>query len=404
MNPNDMQKPEGPSPSPTEDNRNVGGVPQETQATPQPQPTLPPKKSKKKWIIGIVAAVIVVLAAGGAVFGLMWYQNPEKMVVDAFSHAAKASSVTFDGSMDVTNQSDGGEESVNVTFDGRSAGNRAETNFNVSVVGAEAASGEELNMAGSAVLAGDDGLFFKLTNVREILAAIPDSQQVDEGLITIIEEKINDRWLKLDADSQEGLTREFEEQRQCVNNALKTFHENESQKNQLADAYRNNRILQVEKTGSEDVNGVPSDRFEINIDESKVDGFTAALGETEIVRALNSCTGEDALGELNADLKQFDENREGTKLEIWVSTWGHEFTQLRLSGTDTDGEASSDVMVRMKFNEEVNIETPTDATPVEDVLNELMQAVFSYGAQQPPSEPGGPSTPSVDQDLMLQLN
>lgn len=376
MNPNDMQKPEGPSPSPTEDNRNVGGVPQETQATPQPQPTLPPKKSKKKWIIGIVAAVIVVLAAGGAVFGLMWYQNPEKMVVDAFSHAAKASSVTFDGSMDVTNQSDGGEESVNVTFDGRSAGNRAETNFNVSVVGAEATSGEELNVAGSAVLAGDDGLFFK----------------------------INDRWLKLDADSQEGITREFEEQRQCVNNALKTFHENESQKNQLADAYRNNRILQVEKTGSEDVNGVPSDRFEINIDESKVDGFTAALGETEIVRALNSCTGEDALGELNADLKQFDENREGTKLEIWVSTWGHEFTQLRLSGTDTDGEASSDVMVRMKFNEEVNIETPTDATPVEDVLNELMQAVFSYSAQQPPSEPGGPSTPSVDQDLMLQLN
>lgn len=356
--------------------------------------TAAPAKKNKKLIGGIIAAVVAVLLIGGGVLGYMWYQNPEKMVADAFANAVKSESTTFNGT--VTGTQEDAPQNINVTFDGKSAGNRAEANAQVNL------EGDDITIAGngSLVFAGDDGLFVKVTNIRETLESMFESADGSEEMVEMIVDRLDDNWIKLDADSGEGMTREYEEQRQCVNNVMKSFTENHDQQKQLADVYKNNRLLMVEKTGAEAIDGVNSHKFEVSVNREQVQPFADAVKETDVAKAMNDCFEDDIFADLDKNLQEMTQESMGddTKLELWVSTWSHEFTQMRISGSSNG--STGDLTVQMKFNEEVNIETPADATPVQDIINDLMTAFFTYSLQQQ----GAPDDFEVNQDLMLELN
>lgn len=368
--------------------------PVSTASSTSTQATIAPAKKSKKLIGGIIAAVTAVLLIGGGVLGYVWYQNPEKMVADAFANAVKSESVTFSGT--VTGTQEDAPQNINVTFDGKSAGNRAEVNAQIDL------EGDDITIAdnGTIVFAGDDGLFVRLTNIRETLESMFENADGSEQMVEMIVERLDDKWIKLDADSNEGMTREYEEQRQCVNNVMKSFTESRDQQKQLADVYKNNRLLTVKKTGAEAIDGVNSHTFEVSVNQEQIQPFTDAVKETDAAKAMNDCFDEDIFADLNEGLEDMTQESMGdnTKIELWVSTWSHELTQFRISGSSED--SSGDITVKTKFNEEVTVETPAEATPVQDVMNDLMTAFFTYSMQQQ----GAANDYEVNQDLILELN
>lgn len=367
---------------------------QSTPASSQSSVTSPVKKKNKKVIGGVIAAVVAVVLIAGGVLGYMWYQNPEKMVADAFANAVKSESMTFSGAL--TGTQEDAPQSINVIFDGKSAGNKSEVNAEIDLEG----DGVTVAGSGSVIFAGDDGLFLKVANIRETLESMFENAEGSEMMVDTIVDRLDDKWIKLDADSNEGVTREYEEQRQCVNNAMKSFTDSNDQQKQLAEVYKNNRLLNVEKTGAEAIEGVNSHRFEVSVNKEQVKPFADAMKETDIAKAVNDCFDEDIFASLDENLEEMTQDSMGddTKVELWVSTWSHEFTQMRVSGSGNG--STGDLTVQMKFNEEVNIETPAEATPVQDVMEDLMSAFFTYSLQQQ----GAPDDFEVNQDLMLELN
>ena len=148
-------------------------IPTSTPPTgPQPQPPTvlsaspqTPKKSRKGLIIGsIIAGALVLFGGGGVLAYNVWYQNPEKVIFDAITHAMTAKSATGKG--EISLKSD--EFALKVTFDGENSGSDGRVNAKVKMEGESDGESLAIDVTASVLIKGET-LYFKLDNVQKTI-------------------------------------------------------------------------------------------------------------------------------------------------------------------------------------------------------------------------------------------
>lgn len=339
---------------------------------PDPTPGLSPtKKSKKKWAVAlVVATVLTLLTAGGALAYNLWYQNPEKVLGDAIGNVFSAATYKTNGKFTFTPKSSLASPYSRVTldFDGMADKTKGMIDGTLTVE----ASSKQYSLSGSGLLADNGDLYVKVKGLKELLGMYlsgnaPGMSSMFDGVIT----KIDDKWVKIEASKLKEFSEEASEKQKCINKIKDAIKKDNSLLNGVLDAYNNHKFVVVkENLGTKD----GSLGYRIEADNDKAKAFVTDVKKTELYKQYVAC---DPSAEKSFAPDSKDMNSDGeSKLEVWIDQWSHQFTKLKLTGSDSTGDGS--IEVDTKFNQPVNISIPSTSMSLDQLKIEIQKAQQAY--------------------------
>lgn len=344
----------------------------------------PSKKPKKGLVIGaIIAAVLVVLAGGAAFAYTNIYQNPDKVVTDALVNVLNARTATATGSLSV--QSDDYEATI--AIDGKAH----ETAGEVAVTISYTADGNTVNIKGAGHFSAEGDLFVKVENAREIIEPLI-GEMGETTAFDALFEKVDGNWIKIAADDLGTVNEEYERAQVCFEELAADIKNDNSLSREVADLYSANKFIVInESLGSRDIKGVGSLGYVVDIDEAKTKGFISGLGATKIGEKIRSCDDQVDFNEMAESIEAETSETASGRVEVWVSRFGHEFTEVNAAGT-SDG-VQVELLLNPVFNKEVNIEAPANALTFEEIQTDIQNAFIEYYMSQYPGLTGDTSAP-----------
>jgi len=347
---------------------------------PQPMaaetPETPQKKKSARFVIGgITAAVIVLLGAGGALAYTQWYQNPDKVVHDAIIKAVQTKSLSMTG--DVSYKAEGVD--VKMMLDSKSKASNGEINAKATVAVDTPDFKRTFDASGSVRVVGDT-IYAKLSGIQKI---INDMREESTGSIPTyvddIVKKIDDKWISIKASDYEDASKELSEQQKCLTKLAEKVQSDKAMMNEVTKLYKDHQIIVVkEKLGSKAVQGVSSLGYRVSIDTNATEAFIKGLDTTALGKEMKSCSKDidfEKIAKDATDESDKDTKTEG-KVELWVSQFGHELTQVVADGKDED--ASLTMTLQPIFNKDVTVEAPKDATPLKTLTEDIQNMVMHY--------------------------
>lgn len=331
-----------------------------TTATIAPSPPIVvggPKPAKKRMLIGIiVAAVLLILLGASAAAYYLAMNKPQNILntalVNSFSKD-KIKSAAFEGSLD-TKPQDG--SSTAATFTG-AANQDGAFNFTSKVDAL-------VTTITVDVRSGDGKTFYARVGGLGSLADTPgtgDTAQAAAFLRLI--GSLNDQWIQINQSMIKQLTG-------GDNSFTATLSDADRQK--LADAYKKNQFLVVQKSlADESIKGKSSHHYQVVIEKTKLKSFAAAM------KAANIQSLKFTPEQLNSFNKQVDQaNFSKYPVDIWVAKDGKLIDQVALSMTQ-EGTTSSLRLTLHDFNKPVAVVVPKSAKSLLDVMNSLMTESLS---------------------------
>lgn len=339
----------------------------------------PVKKSNKKpLLIGIGVAVLAVLVGGYAAYA-MWWNAPDKVVDDALASVMMANSGTAKGSLETIQE---GGATVKLAFDSKAAGEKSS-----SVLGLDVKSdGQSVNLGGEVVT--DKGSYYiKLSDVKKALTKLWGESEALAMFDTLIS-KIDNKWVVVTADDVKRFTGDegvSDKELTCVQDVLGDIRTNKTYQKELSDAYQKNRFILVkESKGTESIDGRQSNHYVLSFDEAKSKSFGEALKNTSVFKAVDDCVADD-LAKSTDNAEKDASKSEAPTVELWVDTWSHKPTRLKISSNSAD---SGKVVIDSVFHldAKVSIDTPKADTTVKDLETEINN--LTSGFAPTPSEFG----------------
>lgn len=336
----------------------------------------PPKKSKKGWVIGgIIAGALVVLGGGSALAYNLWYQNPEKVIFDALTHAFKAESMTGEGVVKLKTD----DMNLKVTFDTEGNGADGRANAKVAIDSQSTDDGISVDVNASLLVKGDT-LYFKLDNVRKTVDQLAESFGEVPDYFDPIINKIDGQWVSVKASDYEDVSKEYADQQRCIADLSEKLSTNNDMKKELTDLYKQHRILIIDKKlPAKTINGVGSLGYEISADANAAQNFAKGLADTAAGKELKKCNDDIDFGDIADAIKEADEDNDATvktTFELWVSRFGHQITEVNLAAKDD--EASGSFVFHPRFNKDVTIEAPANAMTVKQLQADIEAAMEEY--------------------------
>lgn len=372
--------PETPSQAPSDAPQQPGGfftAGEPTEAPVEPAAVAPPAGSPKKKRFALIAAIVaagalVLLGGGSALAYNVWYQNPDKVVTDALVKAVTAKTLAGTGSIKVE-QTNG--YSMDLTFDGELNSTDTEINATLKYEADEMT----LDVKGAGYFSTDGNLYLKFENVRELVETyltqfgVADTSAFD-ALIT----KVDGKWVQISSDDLSEFGDEYEKTQQCFNDAAKLVTENQAATKEITDLYLENKFIVIkESLGSKDIKGVGSLGYSLDGDAAKADAFGNGLKDTQLGKKLVECDDSISFDGLGEEIEKI-ENEGNNTIELWVSRFGHEVTEINIHGEDPDQEAKGSIVLNPIFNKEVSLSAPTDTITVEELQTEIENAFMEY--------------------------
>lgn len=339
-------------------------------------PETPQKKKSTRFIIGgIAAAVIVLLGAGGALAYTQWYQNPDKVIHDAIIQAVQAKSLSTTG--DVSYKAEGVD--VKMTLDSKSKAPNGEINAKATVAVDTPDFKHTFDASGSVRIVGDT-VYARLSGIQKI---INDMREESTGSIPTyvddIVKKIDDKWISINASDYEDTSKELSEQQTCFTKLAEKVQSDKAMMDEVTKLYKEHQIIVVkEKLGSKAVHGVNSLGYKVGIDKDATAAFIKGLDGTTLGKEMKSCSKDidfEKIAKDATDESSKDTKTEG-KVELWVSQFGHELTEVVADGKDDD--ASLTMTLQPIFNKDSTIEAPKDATPLKTLTEDIQNMVMHY--------------------------
>lgn len=341
-----------------------------------------PKKSKKGLIIGGVIAVFLVLGLGGSVAAYnLWYQNPDKVLVDSVVNAIKAKSSKVSGTF--TWQNDDASLTITPTFQANESAGAVKATVKFS------SKSEETKMLDGATIDADivfqksGTVYFRLANLKENFDKTADAlveeqikqyeasgmsmtdeekaqaEQMIKGMYQPFVEKLDNQWIKVEADKKTDSS----DERKCFSDAYAKFSSDELA-NEVGDVYKQHRFVTV-KDQLEDRDG--SMGYELELDELEAKEFGKAFEKTKIGKELAKC-------DENANTDTFssennDDDFKSSSFKVWISRWGHELTHVSFDATLKDESAGSfKGEFDTEFNKDVDITVPKGAKSFDEIF------------------------------------
>lgn len=338
------------------------------EASPATSTPLQPKpaqaKSKKALVGGLVAAGLVVLLGGSAAAYNFWYQNPQKVVTDSIVNMLKSESATVDGTIEIKGVSDSSSsvDKITVTLDSKSTRSSGAINAKL-VLHAKDKTNYTIN--GSALYDSDANLYFKVKDVeqlaKEYMGTTPGSSDYLDKLV----EKVDNKWIRISASDYKDISQEASKTQECLSDAFKKFEKDKDSQAQIADAYRKNQFIVIkEELGSKDGNL----GYRIGGDSTKGKAFAEELKNTDIYKQLKKCDDSFEINTDDVTSSQKDDGKVG--LEVWISQFGHELSQAKV--TVKDDEVNASFVFDTKFNQLVTVKAPSEYVPLKDLIEDVM--------------------------------
>ena len=364
--------------TPAPDAPAIQPVEQTTPFAPTPAPEFGPKKSKKPLFIGlIIAGVLLFLSGGTALAYNYWYQNPDKVVSDAIVNTITAKSVSATGTFEIETE----DYKLNVVASGKTS---PEAHSQVAVKISYSADDINVTVDGQGIYSAEGDIYVMLKDIKKLIASIEEQSdgQISFEVFGGVIEKVDGKWVKIGKEDLGDFSEEYEKTQKCFADISKQLEEDTSFRRAVEDEtkelYQNNKFIIVdEKLGSRTINGQGSLGYLLSSDDEAADAFFTGLADTQIGKKLKECdqsvTFEDIVGQTAKE----DEGTE-TRVELWVSRFGHYITEFNVRSNEDGTKAS--LVLNPIFNKDEVVEIPTDAIPFSEVQADIESALEDYSA------------------------
>lgn len=339
----------------------------------------PIKSKKRKMLVvgGIVAAAVAILGGSGVFAYTAWYQNPDKVVSDALINAIKARTLTGAGTVTATSTN----YSMNLTFDTQSTSTEGVMNVKADITSGQGKDKVTFAASGSGLYK-DKTLYLKLNDVAKTVKDLEKSYGEElPGYIDPIVKKIDGRWISFKPSDYEEIDKEAAKQQECMINVFEKLESDKEMRDEVIKLYSDNKMIIVkEELGSKSIEGVGSLGYKIDGDKAATENFTRGLGDTKFGKAIKECDSSVDFAKQADEIAKAEDSKDNVTVELWVSRFGHEITQLTVKGSDSD--TTVDATFNPKFNKDVAVEAPSDAISVKQLMEDIEKAVEKYYEEQ----------------------
>ncbi len=364
----------------------------------------PPKSGKKGIIIGgVIAGALVLFGGSGALAYGMWYQNPDKVIADAVMNMVTGVSTTSASSVTTASISNkNGTGSIQFDLKGNEdiASGTMKLSLNITTPVKIAVKDVTVNLV--ATKSGD--AYFQAKDMDKVADQVIDAYletmasgsagfggapsaadiammktAVRESIDPVLQ-KINNKWIKLPADSADS---EESKSQKCAADLIAKLKTNKAMSKELSKTYMENKFVVVkEKLPVED----GSLGYVLGLDTEKVNGFGKAVVKTAFMKELTACDpgAETPTFDDSDALKSEDNPFKSSRFELRVSRWSHKITGVKAEMVTKD-ESMGDGPTTMKFETKIDygkvdgITAPTDAVDFETLQKDLESVAPSTG-------------------------
>lgn len=369
----------------------------------------PVKKKRTGLIVGIVGGVVGLLLLAAVLLYFLWWQSPDKVVARAIVNYVQQGRGEIGGTVTVESP----ELSLAMEIDSRIDGVKEAYELKVSVQQPESPL-ETIDLSLDLVYPDDGAFYARVTDLDKIVdsivdlsmeqvransdesAQIPSDQEAliraqVEQMFNPIVEKINNQWVRFSIEESSEQTAEAT----CLVDAVQKLNTDKDTQKEISRIYSENSFLIVsEEVGKRD--GSTGYKIDLKDEQAsqRFNSFKEALIESDYGKEILAC---DAF-----ELEDFDFTEEGTDtkdetLVLWVNKSSNTLTGVDLSfGVDQDEQD-------MKFEAKLDltssgeagaIEAPQDARDFEELMQEVMSAMFGGGvSSQDQIQPIAPTSP-----------
>lgn len=338
----------------------------------QTQPKAPNKK--KKFIIGgIIAGAVLLLGGGTYAAYALWYQNPEKVLTDAVSNLIRAKTATYSGTLAMDTK----DVKVRVVFDGKQASElNGEGNAKITLT----SQGKDFVVNGSALVDKDGNLFFKVGNLKTILDDVLKQSGMTSSPFDELVAKIDNKWIRVSADDLAEYDKDAGKAQTCLTDTMKKIQNDKAVHDSLVKAYENNKFVVIDSSlPGRTINGVDSMGYKLSLNNEAAKKFAEAVNEMQFMKDLQKCDSSFESFKLDAsDMKSSTGTTSTETVEVSVSRWSHEFTQLKVTGKDDD--ASGEFILEPIFGKDVTVAAPTDFMTLKELQAEIEKVTQSFGS------------------------
>jgi len=337
-----------------------------------PQTPFTLKSPKKKGLlIGIIIVIILLLGAGAVFAYRFWYQNPEKVVTDAITHAITAKSVIYTGNLAVDN--DQAKVKVAVT------GKQADATGALDATATISAAGAHYIVKGSALIDKSGDLYFKFEHLDDIVNELKkqvigsSADSTVSSLIDQLKSKIDGTWIKVSSSDLKDFSDSYATTKTCLDNAVKTFQTDKSAAKQVTDLYKQHQFITIKKElGAKD----GSLGYELTGNDDASKAFAKGLENTKLYKQLHNC---DSSFTINADdLTTSTDSSDKSTVTVWVSRWTHEFTKATID--DTSDGTTTNLSIEPTFNQPVTVTAPAKSITLKQLESDITNLVESVYA------------------------
>lgn len=347
----------------------------ETSAPVAEVPTQPktPNKKKKLIIGGIIAAAVLLLSGGTYTAYALWYQNPEKVLTDAVSNVIKAKTATYSGTLAMDTK----DAKVRVVFDGKQASElNGEGNAKITIT----AQGKDFTVNGSALVDKDGNLFFKVGNLKTILDEFLKQSGMTSSPFDELVAKIDNKWIRVSADDLAEYDKDAGKAQTCLADTMKKIQDDKAVHDGLVKAYKDNKFVVIDSTlPGRTINGVDSMGYKLSLNKDAAKKFAETVNEMQFMKDLRKCDSSFESFKLDtSDMSDAADSTSTETVEVSVSRWTHEFTQLKI--TEKDKDASGEFVLEPVFGKAVTVAAPTDFMSLKELQAEIEKVTQSFGS------------------------
>lgn len=359
----------------------VQPTPQPVEPTPvittMPTPEFgPKKKSKKPLIIALIAVGVAALLFGGTALAYnYWYQNPDKVVSDAIVNAVTAKSVSATGTFEIKND----DYKLTVEASGKTS---PDANSQVAVKLSYTADDVNVTVNGEGIYSAEGDIYVKLKDIKKLTATIEEQSdgQISFEVFGGVIEKVDSKWVKIGKEDLGDVNEDFEKTQKCFADISKQLEEDaafrRAVEDETKDLYQKNRFIIVdEKLASRTINGQGSLGYLLSSDDAVADAFFTGFAETQLGKKFLACDDSIKFDDIVSEDAKKDEDSE-TRVELWVSRFGHYITEVNIHSNQDGTEAS--LVLNPTFNKDETVEVPTDAIPFAEVKADIEKALEDY--------------------------
>lgn len=341
---------------------------------------------KKKWVLGsVIAAVLVVLLGGGALAYNLWYQNPEKVILDGINNLF-SNNASSSGKATVSVENDDVRLDMTASVKSDKKLTNGDVQLAVQMKGSDAPV-KKVNLKADFAV-NEKTAYFKLNDIKPLADQLVDAyvdqmatqyrqlgfaltqQQIDQQKAQMLQQlnpiitKIDNRWIKFDMEASEE-----DDESKCTAEAFQKLYDDKKQRDEVLDVYKEHKFITVkEKLGSKD----GSLGYLLEFDEGVAKDFSKAVKNTTFSKELEECDGTKNQAPSTEDTTDKKDNVKDSRIELWVSRWSHQITEFKVAATTNDSsETAVSFNLTYDYDKVEGLTTPKDAIDIDELRNEF---------------------------------